>query len=295
MISDLCTILLVEDNPVNATLIKKLLSTSTKSSLAEGISFEVTWIETLTQALEKINQQNFDVILLDLMLPDSSGLGSLIKVKENAPQTPVIIQTGSEDETLIVKSFQLGADGYLKKQNLDRNLLIYAIRSGIEKQLYLANLQKSQLEQQQQEFQSLEEFANGVKTNVTARMFGSQSIKDGLPDIFLEMVQEYGNYLDLALDERAYKVSHNISDKLRTLSEKLGFLKASPRDIIDIHTFALKKKNENATLAKAQAYVGEGRLMVLELMGYLTSYYRKYYIGLSNMNMNHNPRQSNHL
>jgi CheY-like chemotaxis protein len=280
MISNLCKILLVEDNPVNAKLIKKLLSISSNFSLAQGISFDVTWIETLKQTLQKLNQQNFDVILLDLMLPDSSGLGSLIKVKENAPQTPVIIQTGSEDETLIVKSFQLGADGYLKKQNLDTNLLIYAIRLAIEKQLYLSQLQENQLKQQQEEFQNLENLANGIKTNVTARMFGSQSIKDGLPDLFLEMVQEYGNYMDLALEEKAYKVQHNISDKLRNMAEKLGFLKASPRDIIDIHTFALKQKNELVTIAKAQAYVGEGRLMVLELMGYLTSYYRKYYIGL---------------
>jgi CheY-like chemotaxis protein len=295
MISNSCKLLLIEDNPVNAKLIKKLLSNAGKTSLGQGISFDVTWIETLAKTLEKINQESFDVILLDLILPDSSGLGSLIKVKEYAPQTPVIIQTGSEDESLVVKSFQLGADGYLKKQNLDTNLLIYAIRSAVEKQLYLANLQKSQLEQQQQEFQSLDHLVNGIKTNVTARMFGSQSIKDGLPDIFQEMVQEYGNYMDLALEERAYKVSHNISEKLRTMAEKLGFLKASPRDIIDIHTFALKNKNENATLAKAQAYVGEGRLMVLELMGYLTSYYRKYYIGLSNLNISHNLYQSNNL
>ena len=68
----------------------------------------------------------------------------------------------------------------------------------------------------------------------------------------------------------------------------MGFLKAGPRDVIDIHTLTLRKKNEKATQAKAQAYVAEGRLMVLELMGYLTSYYRKYYIGLSNINISQN-------
>ena len=53
--------------------------------------------------------------------------------------------------------------------------------------------------------------------------------------------------------------------------------------MVDIHTKALRQKTQDANLAKAQAYVGEGRLMVLELMGYLTSFYRKYYIGLSNI------------
>jgi hypothetical protein len=65
----------------------------------------------------------------------------------------------------------------------------------------------------------------------------------------------------------------------------MGFLKASPRDVIELHTRTLREKNKDVTLAKAQMYVAEGRLMVLELMGYLTSFYRKYYIGLSTLNI----------
>jgi CheY-like chemotaxis protein len=289
MTSELCKILLIEDNPVNATLIQQLLANSSHSSLAKDLSFDVTWIENISQALEKLNSQTFDVILLDLILPNGNGIASLTTIKEKVPQTPVIVQTGSEDESLIVKSFQLGADGYLKKDNLDTNLLVYVIRLAIEKQHYFLKLQQNQLEQQELEFQNLEQLSNAIRTNVTARMFGSQAIKESLPDIFQEMVQEYSTLMDLALEERAFKVSYNISDRLRTMSEKLGYLKASPRDIIDIHTLALRTKNQNVTIAKSQAYVGEGRLMVLELMGYLTSYYRKYYIGLSNLKISPNP------
>ena len=54
---------------------------------------------------------------------------------------------------------------------------------------------------------------------------------------------------------------------------------------MDLHSTTLKEKNRNINLAKAQAHVVEGRLMVLELMGYLTSFYRKYYIGLNNLNI----------
>ncbi len=295
MTDNLCKILLIEDNPVNAQLIQKLLSACVNTSLARGLSFDVTWTETLAQGLEKLEDSTFDVILLDLILPDSRGINSLITIKEKTPQVPIIVETGSEDETLIVQSFQLGADGYLKKKNLDTNILVYAIRLAIEKNNYSAKLQKIQLEKQESEFQDLAQFTNDSQTNVTARMFGSQAIKESLPEIFAEMIQEYGDLLDLSLEQRAFKVSYNISERLRTMAEKLGFLKGSPRDVIDIHTLTLKKKNENVSLAKAQAYVAEGRLMVLELMGYLTSYYRKYYIGLSNSKINLNPDRPNRL
>lgn len=289
MSSNLCKILLIEDDPGNANLIRNLLAHSDNFSLAQGLSFELIWVELLSQGIEELAKQSFDAILLDLRLPDSNGIDTLIEIKKYARQTPIIIQTGSADETLIVKSFQLGVGGYLKKENIDSNLLVYAIRSAIEKQNYIATVEQDRLQQQDLEVRELEQIANTVKTQVTARMFGSESLRESVPDIFVELVREYGNLMDLALEERAYKVEHNISEQLRILGEKLGFLKAGPRDVIDIHTKTLKEKNENVTLAKTQAYVSEGRLMVLELMGYLTSYYRKYYIGLNTMNLSFNP------
>lgn len=61
-------------------------------------------------------------------------------------------------------------------------------------------------------------------------------------------------------------------------------MQATPRDAIEIHTAVLKEKNTNAS-RKSQAYVKEGRLIILELMGYLTAYYRKYFIGLNQINI----------
>jgi len=116
-------------------------------------------------------------------------------------------------------------------------------------------------------------------------MFGAESLKESIPDVFQELTQKYGELLDLSLKQRAFKVDYDISEQLRSLADKLGFFKASPRDVVDIHTKALKEKTHNAKLSKVQAYVDEGRLRLLELMGYLTSYYRKYYIGLSNLNV----------
>ncbi len=280
-------VLLIEDNPVNSKLIERLLFPTKEAIINDQFSFTLTCANSLNTAIENLNQDKFDAILLDLMLPDSEGLNSLINIKKYANNIPIVVQTGSNDETLMVKCFQLGVHGYLRKINLDRNILVYAIQLAIQRQQYIDNLEaREQQKQQELEIKGLEQFSNSVNTNITARMFGSQPIQESIPDIFAEFVEDYGELLDLALEERAYRVDHNIPESLRSLAEKLGFMKASPRDVVAIHTQALKFKNKGVLPAKAQAYIAEGRLMVLELMGYLTSYYRKYYIGLSNINMN---------
>ncbi len=65
-----------------------------------------------------------------------------------------------------------------------------------------------------------------------------------------------------------------ISGRLQSLAEKIGFLKAGPRDIVEIHSLALKRKMADVPPQRARAFMEEGRLIVLELMGYLVSVYR---------------------
>lgn len=285
MTRDICRVLLIEDEPGTVKLIQTLLLKAPQCSLAEGLTFILTQAHDLQETAEKLAKEKFDLILLSLEIPVPSGLDALVKVRELVDGMPILVQTSSDDEKLVVKAFQLGADGYLQLNNLDSNLLAYQIRVAIERQQYRTNLKHRQ---QEEEFRELEQLITGVQTSITAKMFGSETIRNSIPDIFQELVQNYGELLDLALEEQAYKVEHNLSDRLRTLADKLGFLKASPRDVVDIHTTTLRQKNQDVTLAKAQAYVSEGRLMVLELMGYLVSFYRKYYIGLSNIKLFNN-------
>jgi PAS domain S-box-containing protein len=117
------------------------------------------------------------------------------------------------------------------------------------------------------------------ETAVTARTFGLSPLCESLPEAFRELVQHYGDVMDVALEQRAYKVEHNISERLRSLAQQVGFLRGGPRDVVEIHSAALKGRVEGGVPQKAQAYAEEGRLMVLELMGYLVSYYRNYSMG----------------
>ena len=287
MPNDTCHILLIEDKLDNIELLQGLLSKSQHSSLAKGLAFSITCATTLKESMQSLKAHTFDVILLDLDLPDSQGLNTLIKLREKVANIPIIVEMDEQSEGTVVESFQLGADGYLQIKSLDSNLLIHEIRLGIERQKYRTKINQQQQEiRQAQEFADLDDLIKSSKeTSVTARLFGAYPLQESLPDVFEELVESYGKLLDLSLEQRVFKVDYNISEQLRSLGDKLGFLKASPRDAIEIHTKVLKEKSRDVPMVKAQAYVAEGRLMVLELMGYLASFYRKYYIGLSNINL----------
>jgi hypothetical protein len=68
---------------------------------------------------------------------------------------------------------------------------------------------------------------------------------------------------------------------MHDIADRLGFLRAGPRDVVDIHITALKEKSSGATPQKNKAYAEEGRIKVLELMGLLVSYYRNRSLGIN--------------
>jgi len=119
-----------------------------------------------------------------------------------------------------------------------------------------------------------------VSAPLTAESFGLLSLHQNLPDTFKELVQEYQALLDLALEERTYRVDRHISARLRSLAQGIGALRVGPRDIIEIHSSALKTKIEGIPSQKAHAYLEEGRLIVLQLMGHLVSHYRNVSLGV---------------
>jgi hypothetical protein len=126
-----------------------------------------------------------------------------------------------------------------------------------------------------EEIRSFERLSGSPESSVTARMYGVVTLLEGFPDTFRNLVDSYEELMDLALEQQAYKVKHDISGRLVAISESLGFYKAGPRDVVDIHTTALKEKTrKTATVEKRKAYTGEGWIMVLELMGHLASFYR---------------------
>src|ERR1035437_9998043 len=119
-------ILLVEDNPADVFFIKRLLNTS-------GIDVSIVNSTRLSQATHLLNQREFDVILLDLGLPDSIGLDTLYKIKAVDIKAPSIVLTGLDDENLALAAVKEDAQDYLVKNKLDAENIKRAIKYSTER------------------------------------------------------------------------------------------------------------------------------------------------------------------
>ena len=120
-------ILLIEDNPGDARLIREMLAE------AETGSFALEWVPRLSDGLERLDQGEIDLVLLDLGLPDSRGLDTFIKAYAHAPEIPFVLLTGLDDETLALSAVRQGAQDYLVKGATDANALLRAIRYATER------------------------------------------------------------------------------------------------------------------------------------------------------------------
>jgi PAS domain S-box-containing protein len=125
--------LLVEDNDSYCRLVAKMLGGAGK------VSFEIECVDTLARGIEVLESGGIDLVLLDLQLPDSEGLGSFAEIHERCPEIPVIVLTGTSDEDLAVKAVQLGAQDYLIKGEVDVSHLTRSIKYALERQKEINN------------------------------------------------------------------------------------------------------------------------------------------------------------
>ena len=98
-----------------------------------GVSFELEHAATLTQGLERLAKGGIDLILLDLSLPDSPMADTFKRVHSAAPQVPIIVMSGLDDEKIAIQTVQEGAQDYLVKSYADTRLLVHAMRYAIER------------------------------------------------------------------------------------------------------------------------------------------------------------------
>jgi DNA-binding response OmpR family regulator len=234
--------------------------------------YDVLSAATGQECLQIARAERPDLIILDVRLPDISGLEVCRRIKADPElaRIAVINVTGmraSKDDE--AEGIEAGADAYLAKPVHLRTLLAH-----------VQTLLRSRQTETAREIESLEQFPRMPHAAVAAQSLGLTPLREGLPELFDELVQHYGELLDLALEQRVYKVNYQLSENLRALGDQLGFIKAGPRDVVQIHHAALLKKAANVTVSKSRAYIEEGRLLILELMGNLVSYYRNYTLSM---------------
>lgn len=148
-------VLLVEDNADDADLLCEMLA---EVSTAR---FDLFLVERLTSALQRLDRERFDVVRLDLSLPDSQGLDTFAAVCEKTKDIPLIVLTGLQDENLAMTLVHEGAQDYLLKGEVDGRLLARSIRYAVERKNVERQLKKSM---------EAAEAANRAKTEFLAVM-----------------------------------------------------------------------------------------------------------------------------
>ena len=132
-------ILLIEDNPGDARLIQEELSDPLPFS-NKNTQFLLSHANNLSQGLECLLNERINIILLDLGLPDSLGLKTFTKLYNHSHQVPIIVLTGFDNEKLAVRAVGEGAQDYLVKGKIDKNLLTRSIFYAIERHRLLSKL-----------------------------------------------------------------------------------------------------------------------------------------------------------
>jgi len=136
-------VLLIEDDLIFAEMIRDMLENS------QMPSFQMEHQDSIAGALEYLNKGEPQVVLLDLWLPDSKGLDTFQRIHTWAPQVPVIVMSGMDEESMAVQAVRRGAQDYLVKKNVDRDLLSRAILYARERHHLQTALEKARDEMEQ--------------------------------------------------------------------------------------------------------------------------------------------------
>jgi len=119
-------ILLVEDDPAYERLLRRMLASA-------GIDFRLWREESVGAAVQALDGKPYDVVILDLTLPDSSGLDTVRAVARCAGDIPIVVLTGADDEGLSLSAVRHGAQDYICKSEVDSAVLARCIRYAVER------------------------------------------------------------------------------------------------------------------------------------------------------------------
>ncbi|MBN1695735.1 response regulator [candidate division WOR-3 bacterium] len=183
-------VLLIEDASFAVTFIRETLAYCEEAELVKDTKFALTNVETLGEALKCISEHEFDLILLDLNLPDSKELATLDSIRKNAHNVPVVVITALSDEGLALEAMKRGAEGFLVKGQMGVNALLQAIFFAVERHQILMKLEEKirELERSKSRFKNIIErihFAVVVVDRKGIVQFANSSSQN-----FLEAVPE---------------------------------------------------------------------------------------------------------
>jgi sigma-B regulation protein RsbU (phosphoserine phosphatase) len=212
-------ILLVEDNPYDAELLREMLS---------GVSttqFEWVHVPRLNEAINRLQEERFDSILLDLSLPDSNGQETLAKAYAQAHDTPIVVLTGHSDDALAIRSVHQGAQDYLMKGQVDGPGLARSIRYAIERHRLIGELDRGR----QQQLKIKDQFLSHVSHELRSPLAVIHQFVTILLDRLAgDLTADQNEYLEVIL-RNVNQLRDMIEDLLEVTRAETGKLSIHPQ------------------------------------------------------------------
>jgi DNA-binding NarL/FixJ family response regulator len=232
-----------------------------RGALAEyeaAARFDLACVADVASAILALRQGQVGVLLLPLPQP-GGGLGVLVTLRAEGPETPLVVISPEAEEPLAMKAVQLGASDYLLEERLFGTVLARALLHAVE----VERVRRSLAAREAAWPPSLR--PDGVRP---------AALRSALPESFADLTRQYGELLDRAVEQALYRLEGPLEQHVQRLASLAGELRAGPRDMVDMHATAMRAREVDQGSQRMKVYAAEGRVRLLELMGHLVTYYR---------------------
>ncbi len=224
-------VLLIEDNPGDARLVREHLA-----EVSASRQFQVTVAGTLGEGIRLAAGSSADIVLLDLSLPDAFGLETVARWQEAAPTLPLIVFTGSDDESLAVAAVREGAQDYLVKGRIDGTALAQSIRYAIERKRIQEDLRlaKTSLEQRVEERTAdLQQINARLEAEIAERILAEQRVNELLKRE--QAARQQVESANRSKDEFLAVLSHELRTPLNAILGWAEILRADEPTHAELH------------------------------------------------------------
>src|ERR1700674_5116171 len=212
-------VLLVEDNAGDARLLREMFSKERPDS------FELTHLLRMSEAEIHLAKGEVDIVLLDMGLPDGHGLDTVRRAHAVAPDVPMIVLTGLDDEALAAEAMKEGAQDYLIKGQIENRALPRALRHAIERHRMQTEADLIRTHQMQFKDEFLSHVSHELRSPLTAIYSFSTIIADGLAG---ETSQQQHDFLQIIL-RNVRQLQSMIEDLLEVTRAQAGKLSVELR------------------------------------------------------------------
>jgi signal transduction histidine kinase len=270
-------VLLVEDNSGDARLLREMFGKESAGS------FELTHVLHLREALRLLTKGGIDIVLLDMGLPDGHGLDTVRRARSAAPEVPLIVLTGLDDEALAAEAMKEGAQDYLIKGEIENRALPRALRHSIERhRMQLAtDLIHAEVQARTDE---LKEVNAQLRAEISARDAAERELRTN---------NQHLSRSNRDLEDFAYVASHDLKTPLIGINRAAECLEEDLRDSLseesrkilglmrsrinrmdrlldDLLTYSRAGRTDTAVCETNVAAIYEGILEVLDPPSHIT-------------------------